>query len=124
MRHGCNAGRAILSSTETGGVSLAGIFISYRRGQESSAFARLVSDCLGKVFPSAAIFLDVATIEAGHDWQAAIKNALADADTLLALIDERWLTAADEHGRRRLDLPDDYVCFEIASALSAGKRVI
>ncbi|HEY2870810.1 MAG TPA: TIR domain-containing protein, partial [Reyranella sp.] len=103
---------------------MAGIFISYRRTQEPSAFARLVSDRLGGAFPGAPIFLDVATIDAGHDWQAAIKKALADAETLLALIDEKWLTAADEHGRRRLDLPDDYVCFEIASALSAGKRVI
>jgi hypothetical protein len=48
-----------------------------------------------------------------------------DSSTVLvALMGRQWATVADEEGRRRLDDPDDYVRFEVQTALERGVRVI
>jgi hypothetical protein len=53
-----------------------------------------------------------------------ITRAVGSCDVLLALIGDEWLTVADEHGRRRLDDPDDFVRLEIEAALARNIRVI
>ena len=49
---------------------------------------------------------------------------MAGAELLLALIADRWLTAVDEHGARRLDSPNDFVRIEIEAALKRGVPVV
>jgi hypothetical protein len=53
-----------------------------------------------------------------------ITSAVRFCDVLLALIGPQWLTISDEHGRRRLDDPDDLVRLEIEAALVHNIRVI
>jgi hypothetical protein len=53
-----------------------------------------------------------------------ITRAGGSCDVLLALIGDEWLTITDEHGRRRLDDPDDFMRLEIEAALTRNVRVI
>jgi len=101
----------------------AGVFISYRR-IDAGPYARLLQVQLGEHLPGMPVFMDLDSIEAGTDFAEAIKTGLDACCVLVALIGSRWLTLADDEGRRRLDNPDDYVRFEIRTALERCVRVI
>lgn len=100
-----------------------GVFISYRR-TDAGPYARLLKVRLGEQFPGMPVFMDLDSIEAGVDFAEAIRTGLDASCVLVALIGPRWLTAADDGGRRRLGNPGDYVRFEIRTALQRGVRVI
>lgn len=100
-----------------------GIFISYRRDDTAWPTVPLF-DRLAKHFGADRVFRDTDMIRPGDDFAERIKSALASCSVLLALIGEGWLTATDASGRRRLDLPDDYVRLEIETALARGVLVI
>jgi hypothetical protein len=100
-----------------------GTFISYRR-KESSHLAGRIYDRLVGQFGEGQVFMDVDTLELGVDFAEEISQAVAACQVLLAIIGPGWLTAADEHGRRRLDDPDDLVRLEIETALARDVRVI
>lgn len=102
------------------------IFLNYRRGDDAGTVGRLF-DQLEQVFGADKLFMDVeGRIRAGDDYVDVLRAQVAACDVLLAVIGPRWLTVADDTGRRRLDNPEDWVRVEIASALEAGtkKRVI
>lgn len=99
------------------------IFISYRR-QETAYPAGWLYDRLADRFGEDQVFKDVDSIEPGDDFIEVITSAVGSCDVLLALIGDRWLTIADEDGRRRLDNPDDFVRLEIEAALMRNVRVI
>ena len=98
------------------------IFISYRR-EETAYPAGWLYDRLAGHF-GGQVFKDVDSIELGDDFVEVITRAVGSCDVLLALIGDEWLTITDEHGRRRLDNPDDFVRLEIEAALSRRVRVI
>lgn len=95
-----------------------GIFVSYRR-QESSHLAGRLYDRLADRFGEDQVFIDVDIIEPGVDFAEEIFRAVTACKVLLAVIGPTWLTATDERGRRRLDVPDDIVRLEIEAALVA-----
>jgi YVTN family beta-propeller protein len=99
------------------------IFISYRR-EETAYPAGWLFDRLAEHFGSGQVFKDVDSIELGDDFVEVITTAVGSCDVLLALIGDQWLTITDEHGRRRLDNPDDFVRLEIEAALVRKVRVI
>ncbi len=98
------------------------IFISYRR-EETAYPAGWLFDRLAEHFGDGQVFKDVDSIELGDDFVEVIHNAVGSCD-VLALIGEHWMTITDEHGRRRLDNPDDFVRLEIEAALKRKVRVI
>jgi hypothetical protein len=100
-----------------------GIFVSYRR-EDSGPYARLLKTHLTEHFPDAQVFMDLDSIEAGLDFADAIGSAVRSCAVLVALIGGNWLTITDEDGSRRLDDPDDFVRFEIRTALERCVRVI
>jgi len=99
------------------------IFINYRRDDDPGNTGRLF-DHLEQAFAREQLFYDVDSIAPGLDFVRVLEEQVARCDVLLAMIGPRWLTAVDEHGRRRLDKPNDFVRIEIESALKQDKRVI
>ncbi len=102
---------------------MAGIFISYRR-EDSQALAGRLSDRLGRRFGADRVFRDIDTIDPGARFAEVIGERIGGCDVLVALIGKAWLDAQDADGRRRLDLPHDFVKAEIAAALAQDKLVI
>jgi hypothetical protein len=100
-----------------------GIFLSYRH-QDAAPYARLLQFQLRERFPDVRVFMDLDSIEAGLDFAEVIREAVGSCAVLVALIGRQWATLADERGRRRLDDPDDWVRFEIRTALEREVRVI
>ena len=102
---------------------MARIFISYRREDSHFLVSRLVDE-LRKHFPPEQVFQDIASIDPGADFVEALEKALSTAAVMLAVIGQGWLSATDKQGRRRLDLPGDFVRQEIAETLRRpGVRV-
>ena len=105
------------------GFSSRGIFLSYRR-EDAAPYARLLQYLFSEQIPDARIFMDLDSIEAGLDFAEVIREAVNSCAVLVALIGRQWATLSDEEGRRRLDNPDDYVRFEVQTALEREVRVI
>jgi hypothetical protein len=99
------------------------IFISYRR-DDSAGWSGRLSDRLKSHFPSNQIFIDVDTLDPGVDFVEAVEEVVGACDVLIAVIGSRWLTSSDRRGKRRLDIPEDLVRLEIATALKRGIRVV
>lgn len=68
--------------------------------------------------------MDVERILSGEAFAEAIDARLASCAVFIAVIGPNWLKAADRYGRRRLDIPADWVRTELAAALSRGLLVI
>src|SRR5215204_2118834 len=102
---------------------MAGIFVSYRRG-ETTGYAGWLRDMLTEVLAEHIVFRDIDSIEPGLDFVEAVQRAVGSCEVLLAVIGKSWLTATDETGRPRLDDPYDYVRMEISAALNRKTRVI
>ena len=100
-----------------------GLFISYRR-QDAPDLAGRLYDRLEERFGEDRVFMDVDSIEPGLDFSAVISRAVSSCAVLLVVIGDKWLTATDPRGRRRLDNPDDYVRLELEAGLTRDVRVI
>jgi Tol biopolymer transport system component len=103
------------------------IFISYRR-QDARPVATLIYEPLARHFEArfgaGAVFMDVHGIPLGVNFRAYLNEQVGKAELLIALIADRWLTSADEHGARRIDSPNDFVRIEIEAALKRGVPVV
>jgi len=93
------------------------IFISYRR-VDSHIITGRVHDWLVFAFGEKNVFKDVDDIPPGMDFRMVLRNALDKCDAVLAIIGKEWLNNRDAQGRRRIDMPDDFVRMEIEAALS------
>lgn len=93
------------------------IFISYRRIDSHIITGRL-HDWLVFAFSEKHVFKDVDDIPPGMDFRVVLWNALDKCDAVLVIIGKEWLDVRDSQGRRRIDLPDDFVRMEVEAALS------
>lgn len=98
------------------------IFICYRR-DDAEGYAGRLYDRLNYRFPRR-VFMDVTGIRPGADFSRVIQDTVGSCHVLIAIIGRHWTTITDDSDRRRLDLPDDYVRHEIATALSRNITVI
>jgi hypothetical protein len=89
------------------------VFVSYRRDDSKHAAGRL-AERLDERFT---LFMDVTRIRPGSDFTTAIREAVDQADVLLAVIGSQWLTVTAADGGRLIDQPDDWVVLEVAAAL-------
>jgi hypothetical protein len=105
------------------GIMGQGIFLSYRQ-QDTGPYARLLKFQVGERLPKAHLFMDVDAIELGMDFAEVIREAVDSCAVMVALIGRQWATIADPQGNRRLDSPNDFVRFEVQTALEHGVRVI
>jgi TIR domain len=101
-----------------GGSSSGGIFISYRR-EDSRPYAARLYDALKKK-SSCHVFFDIDTIGPAHRFAQEIAQALDRSDACIVLIGPKWESITLPDGRRRLDVPDDFVRREVAAALQRG----
>ena len=102
---------------------MAAIFINYRRDDAFGVAGRLF-DRLTQRFPRGEIFMDVDTMKPGLNFAKQLDEQVAKCDVVLTVIGPGWLNATDEKGRRKIDLPRDYVRIELASALKRDIPVI
>jgi hypothetical protein len=70
------------------------------------------------------MFMDVDAMKPGLDFVKQIDEHVSKCDVVLAIIGPGWLSAVDKKGRRKLDLPQDYVRVELAAALKREIPVI
>jgi hypothetical protein len=98
------------------------IFLNYRR-HDTLQYAERLYESLSSQFGAANVFRDVASIQPGENFPAAIERAIASSEVMLALIGRKWLTISDK-GRRRLSAKEDYVRLEIEIALANDVEII
>jgi hypothetical protein len=105
-------------------IAVSGVFISYRTDDARVIADRLYQRLL-RSFGEHQVFLDRYSIDLGLDFPTVLERRLNRCNVTLVIIGERWLNCADSGGNRRIDDPDDYVRFEVATALARpGMRVI
>jgi hypothetical protein len=112
----------VIGRAETAHRSLR-IFLNYRRKDTEDTAGRLF-DSLCAHFGDERVFMDIDDIPPGVDFDEVVHEAVGKCDVLLALIGPTWLTMVDEHGRRRLDDPADFVRIELQTALQRDIRVV
>jgi formylglycine-generating enzyme required for sulfatase activity len=119
---GSNNGAGQMGATEAA-AGRSRIFISYRHAADEYAVGRLAEE-LRKHFPRDQVFEDIASIDPGADFVDALQRGLNTCAAVLVVIGPSWVTVTDRQGRRRLDLPDDWVRHEVAESLrQPGVRV-
>jgi hypothetical protein len=100
-----------------------GVFINYRRS-DASRMAQQLYDKLVAEFGLGRVFMDIDSISLGVDFDQKLAHSLSQCKAQLVVIGDRWLTAEDKYGARRLDNPNDYVRMEIEFALRRDMLVI
>jgi hypothetical protein len=104
-------------------VSMSYTFISYRR-EDSAGYAGRLHEDLEERIGARQVFRDVDTLQAGQDFEAAIRQRLAQCSSCVVMIGPGWLRSQTASGQRRLDQPGDYVVMEIAAALARPDVVV
>jgi hypothetical protein len=100
------------------------IFINYRR-DDTKGVALALKQQLERHFKKDRVFLDLHGMQAGDEFDKTLTLQVTKCDAMLVLIGEQWLTLVDDVTKeRRLCRPNDFVRYEIASALDQRKLIL
>jgi tetratricopeptide (TPR) repeat protein len=100
-----------------------GVFVNYRFADERFGAGAVYDGLVGR-FGTQQVFRDCVSMQAGEHYPTELRQALEDADILVAVIGPTWLDARNGDGVRRLDLPNDWVRYEIRRALQRGIPIV
>ena len=99
------------------------IFLSYRR-DDSSGYTELLFSRLAAYFGRSAVFRDVHSIHPSDRFREVIQTSMSDFAIVLVVISKQWMQLTGADSVRRLEQPDDVVCWEIATALDHGGMTV
>ena len=116
-------GPRLLFAPTTEPEHMSSIFISYRREDSAGYAGRLHEELEGRL-GAGEVFRDVDTLQAGQDFDAAIRQRLQQCRACVVMIGPGWLQSRTASGQRRLYQPNDYVALEIAAALTRPDVVV
>ena len=91
------------------------IFITYRR-KDSEQFVFSLGLLLEDRLPER-VFWDRDALKAGERYKVKIEDALRESGVVIVVIGDAWLDIRDEHGRRRLEDPEDVLRTELVTAI-------
>jgi hypothetical protein len=94
------------------------IYLCYRREDSSDASGRLY-DWLERRYGSRQVFRDLDQMRTGRPFPVQIADAIASSCVVVVVIGSHWLETL-----RARDGPDDYVRFEIRTALERGVTIL
>lgn len=98
------------------------VFLSYRRDDSEQATRNIYHEFVKAGYDH--VFMDIPEIRHGEKWPERIAHDLDEADFVIAVIGENWLSSRDADSRRRIDLADDPVRWELSTALRGSKKII
>jgi hypothetical protein len=96
------------------------IFINYRRSDSEDVCGRIY-DRLVREFDRGSVFKDIEDIPPGVDFRQVLEREVAATDVMLVIIGQNWLNRTN---KSRLHQADDFVRYEIETALRRGIPVI
>jgi Effector-associated domain 2/TIR domain len=104
--------------------TMGGVFINYR-AVDNPLGAAGIHDGLVRRFGQDRVFRDCVSLQAGKRYPAAIREALATAEIVVAVIGPQWLTLRDDQtGLRLIDRSRDWVRWELAQAIQRQIHVL
>jgi hypothetical protein len=102
-----------------------GIFISYRRSDDSLKYARDLAEKLRDAFGPGRVLRDITGIAPGEEFAAVLREHLRSCSVMLVVIGRRWLSEPGRSGgANRLHDPDDWVRIEISAGLHRKGTVV
>ena len=102
-----------------------GIFISYRRSDDSRKYARDLVEKLRDSFGPDQVFRDITGIPPGEKFAAVLRRHLRSCSVMLVVIGRHWLSEPGRSGgANRLQDPDDWVRLEILAGLRRKSTVV
>jgi len=83
-----------------------------------------IADALVNQFGEQSVFQDKASLFGGANWKEQIEDAIKECSVFIAVIGPEWTEHKNADGSRRLDDLEDYVRFEVATALQREIGII
>jgi hypothetical protein len=99
------------------------IFLCYRR-EDTQWPARSIYESLSVKYGRERVFRDIDSTPAGVKYSTWIESRVGQCSVMVVLIGDAWSSAKDSAGRRRLELPNDWVRQEIEAALRRNIPIV